>query len=156
MPELRNDEIAVLLRERLDTRQPRRLPERFVPPAQRSHRAWWAVAVAAAFVLGLAIATVFRPQVGEFVNSVRRALPVTTAPQANPTAPGQPGATRVPAVQPAPGSTPEPTPTSQPSAGGPSGGAPSQWKVGDPVIAIAPGGSYAEYAIAPLTAIAAR
>ena len=41
-------------------------------------------------------------------------------------------------------------------AGGPSGGTPSQWKVGDPVIAIAPGGSYAEYAIAPLTAIAAK
>src|SRR5581483_6429682 len=41
-------------------------------------------------------------------------------------------------------------------AGGPSGGTPSQWKIGDPVIAIAPGGSYAEYAIAPLTAIAAK
>jgi NADPH:quinone reductase-like Zn-dependent oxidoreductase len=41
-------------------------------------------------------------------------------------------------------------------ANGQPGGATSQWKVSDPVIAIAPGGSYAEYAIAPVTAIAAK
>ena len=41
-------------------------------------------------------------------------------------------------------------------AGGQPGGTTSQWKVGDAVIAIAPGGSYAEYAIAPVTAIAAK
>jgi NADPH:quinone reductase-like Zn-dependent oxidoreductase len=32
----------------------------------------------------------------------------------------------------------------------------SAWKVGEPVIAIAPGGSYSEYAIAPVSAIAAK
>ena len=127
MPELLNDEIAALVRERLDARQPRRLPERFVPPPEPTHRVRWAVAVVAAFALGLAIAALIQPGVGQIVRSgLLGQSPVPSAP-----APGRPGATPVPGVRPAPTAQPSPAPSAQSNdgsgsapGGGSSGGTP--------------------------------
>jgi hypothetical protein len=115
VPELLNDEIAALVRERLDARQPRRLPERFVPPPQPTHPVRWAVAVVAAFALGLAIAALIQPGVGQVVRSgLLGQSPVPTGAPGAP-APGRPGATHAPGGQPAP--TAAPSPSAQPSSG---------------------------------------
>ena len=52
VPELLDDELARLVRARLEARQPRRLPERFVPP---SGRPWPARVAVAAIMAGLAL-----------------------------------------------------------------------------------------------------
>lgn len=135
MPELLHDDLATLLRERLDARQPRGLPERFVPPAprRRPHRLGaWAVAVAAAFVLGVAISALLQPGLGRGVYSnftrlfgLQPTAPATTSPATTPVPGIQPGA---PSATPAP--TAETTPAPQPSGaaggtgtgGGPAGG----------------------------------
>ena len=63
-------ELAALVRARLQARQPRRLPERFQPPAPRRHRVRWAaLTAAAAIVLGLAAAEAVRPDLGSSVRS---------------------------------------------------------------------------------------
>jgi len=138
VPELLNDEIATLLRERLDARQPRRLPVRFVPPAERPHRVRWAIAVAAAFLLGLAIATLLQPGVGQIVRSGLLDRPGST-PEPTVTAPGRPGVTQVPGVAPAPSASPSQTPAPQPSgadgsgSSGSAGGTPPPPPAGDTI-----------------------
>jgi hypothetical protein len=147
VPELIQDDLAVLLRERLDARVPRRLPERFTPPAprRRSNRTGaWAFAVVAAFVLGVAIATLLRPGLGttvvtDFSSLLGRqptAPPATTAPSAPPGATQGPGARpAVPSTAPAttPESTPAPQPSGQTGGTGTGGGT-----VGGPTNAPAP------------------
>ena len=44
-------ELAALVRARLQARQPRRLPERFQPPAPRRHRVRWAALTAVAAIV---------------------------------------------------------------------------------------------------------
>jgi hypothetical protein len=125
VPEMVDQELATLVRERLDARQPRRLPRRFVPPPERTHRYRWAVALVAAFLLGLSAAVLVRPEVG------RRLLPIGVfgGPSAVPTAPAPTGLPRspgagVPTAQPGavPSPSPEATPAPQPSVPGPGGG----------------------------------
>lgn len=126
MPDIVDRELAVLVRERLDTRRPRRLPERFVPPAQRPHRYRWAVALVAAFLLGLSIAVLVRPEVGRTLLSGVLGRPVATPSAPAPTAAPHrtPGAGPASGATPAasPGATPAPEPGS-PAPGGAAGGA---------------------------------
>jgi hypothetical protein len=129
VPELLNDELAILVRDRLDVRQPRRLPERFVPPApDQSHRGRWMAAVVAAFLLGLMLAVLIRPEVGQVVRSGLFGTHPAVTPAPVVTAPTVPSVTRTPGSSPAPSSTAETTPASQPSADGsapPAGGSSS-------------------------------
>ena len=93
MPERDDRELALLVRARLEARQPRHLPERFQPPAPRVHgRRWAALTVAAAIVLGLAAATAVRPDLRSAVLSglVDR-LPGVHAGQPGAPAPARPG-----------------------------------------------------------------
>jgi hypothetical protein len=143
VPELLDDDLAKLVRARLDARQPRRLPERFVPPAARSHRPSWAAVAAAAValvVLALAGTEAAKPDLAPAILSglrhQRPAASPTPAPGGQPPngvvpapAPGAGGApaggTAAPAPQPtpgggpgAPGGAPAPAPAPQPSSGG--------------------------------------
>jgi hypothetical protein len=146
VPEVLDQELAALVRERLDAREPRRLPARFTPPARRVHLARWVVGSAVAgIVVGLAVAALIRPDVGSAVLSgvfdrPRAATP--HAPQTPRPAPsgGRPGSVpgtaprpstatgTGPTAQPAPTASPAPpgggpstgpAPTAQPSSGGP-------------------------------------
>jgi hypothetical protein len=120
-------ELAVLVRERLDAREPR-LPARFVPPPERRRRPWVAAAVVIAFALGFGVAVLIRPESGTTVLSGLLGRPVVTTPSAAPgsggpaAAPsaGQRGA--VPTGLPASSAPPAPVTTPAPEASGATGG----------------------------------
>jgi hypothetical protein len=126
--ELIDDELATLVRERLDARRPRRLPARFVPPRpQPAHRARWTVAVVVAFLAGLAIMLMVRPEVGSTILSglLGRQPVATPTPAPSSSAPGQSGGPTAPGSQTGAGATPVPPPgTTQatPAGGGPAPG----------------------------------
>ncbi len=126
VPELMDDELARLVRARLEGRQPRRLPERFTPPAERSRRVRWAVSAAAgAAVVALALAgtAVARPDLAPAVLSGLLGQRPAATPAPSPSAPG-PG--QRPAIVPAP------APAPSASAGAPNGGTPGAGAPGAP------------------------
>ena len=129
-------ELATLVRERLDERQPR-LPSRFIPPPERpgSRRRVAAVAVAA-FLLGVGVAILIRPAVSTIVPSgvlglPPAATPTPAAPVSSPRGalPGGGPASRAlpPGASSSPSPTPDAGPTSPATAGGgaPPAGAPA-------------------------------
>lgn len=138
-------ELAALVRERLDTRVPR-LPARFVPPPDRPRRGRLVAAVVMAFLLGLGIAMLIRPEVGSTVLSgllgrpivVTPAAPPGGAPRGEPTP--APGA--VPAGRPQPSASAAPGPSPDAGTPGPGGaGAPTPGTpVGLPAPVPTPGG----------------
>ena len=109
-----DSELAVLVRERLDAREPR-LPSRFVPPPERQpRRRWVAAMVVAAFVLGVGVAMLIRPAVGTVEPLSWFGLqPVPTPTQAAPTPPAPRGV--VPGSGHAAGPVPSPTGSPSPS-----------------------------------------
>jgi hypothetical protein len=90
-------ELADLVRERLDAREPR-LPARFVPPPERPRRSPWVAAVVVAFALGFGIAVLVRPEVGTTVLSGLLGRPVVTTPLQPSAAPGSGGPAAVPSA----------------------------------------------------------
>src|SRR2546429_2561433 len=122
VPELLDDELARLVRARLEARQPRRLPERFVPPARRSHRAARvAVAAAAAALILVLVLSGTQAARPELVPAVLSGL-LHQKPAATPT-PASP--TPLPGRRPANGAAPAPTSAGGAPAGGTSAPAPS-------------------------------
>ena len=122
MPELDDRELAALVRARLQSRQPRRLPERFVPPARRPHRGRWALVTAmAAIVLGLAATAAVRPELGPAVLSgladhlpgAHAGSPAPALPGGRPARPSRPpqgqGAGTATSAPGSPGPTPGPS-----------------------------------------------
>src|SRR5436190_10936658 len=116
VPDLVDDELARLVRGRLEARQPRRLPGRFTPPAGRPRRTGLVVVAAAAvalLVLALAGTAVARPDLAPAVLSGLRGLPAATPAPASTQAPlDRRGRPTRPAYAP-------------PAAPSPSGGAPA-------------------------------
>jgi hypothetical protein len=118
-PELREDELADLIRVRLEMRRPQHLPTRFLPPGQQAHRGRWAVALAASVALVfLALATATQPATtimlsGLFGHLVPAAAsPSPTSAPTTGTSRGQhaaPGVGSTPAA-PSPADSPTPTP----------------------------------------------
>jgi hypothetical protein len=117
MRELVEDELATLVRARLEARRPHRLPAHFVPRPRPSHRGRWvlvAMATVAGFALGLAVAATIRPDLGTAVESGLRsrlpgaAQPTPAGPPTSSPAGGtqQPGSSAAPGVQPSDGSAP--------------------------------------------------
>ncbi|TMC10463.1 MAG: hypothetical protein E6J41_08195 [Chloroflexi bacterium] len=113
-------ELAALVRERLDAREPR-LPARFIPRSDRQpRRLRMAAAVVVAFLLGVGVALLLQPSVGSTVLSgvLGRPSVVTPAPTAPPS--GTPGAVpgAGPAGRPLPSGSGSPSPSPTPNAGG--------------------------------------
>lgn len=127
-------ELAVLVRERLDAREPR-LPARFVPPPERPVRRRWVTAmVVAAFVLGVGFAMLIRPALNSTVLSgvlglqpVPTPTPAVSPPQApRGIVPGLgTGGRPLPSATGSPGPSPSPdaTPTPESAGGTPAAGA---------------------------------
>jgi hypothetical protein len=113
--QLIDHDLATLVRERLELREPR-LPARFVPPVERPVRRRWVIAATiAAFLLGLSVALLIHPTTATSVLSGLLGRPSTTAAPAPSARPG--GA--APVVSPAPAPS---QPGGSPSPGGPDGG----------------------------------
>jgi hypothetical protein len=128
MPDLREDELADLIRVRLEMRRPQRLPPRFLPPGRQTHHGRWAATLAASVALVfLALATATQPATtialsglfGHLVPAV--ASPIPTAAPTTGSARGQhavPGVGSTPAGPspgPAASSTPAPAAAAQPA-----------------------------------------
>jgi len=126
--ELRDDELAGLVRSRLEARQPRHLPEHFVPRARPSRTMRWVIAAAALVFLGLSGAAAARTDLGSMVLSgVFGRQPATHTPTPAPSASGQrpaPSGTGQRGAGAAPGAgttspaLPGAAPTPRPSTGG--------------------------------------
>jgi hypothetical protein len=150
-------ELAALVRERLDAREPR-LPARFVPPPKQSRRSPWVAAVVVAFALGFGVAVLVRPEVGTTVLSGLLGRPVVVTPAPPSAAPGSRGPAAAPSAGPrgvaptGPPASPAPsTPaaTSAPQASGAAGGTSS----GGPAPTAAPqpsGGITIQVSLPPL------
>jgi hypothetical protein len=141
-------ELAALVRERLDAREPR-LPARFLPPPDRPRRGRVVAAVVVAFLLGLGIAMLIRPEVRSTVLSglLGRPIVVTPVPPGGtpPAAPGAGPAGR-PAASPSSSPSPSPDAAAPGSAGTPTPGSPA----GLPVPTPTPGGITIQVSIPPL------
>jgi len=128
VPELDDRELAALVHARLEARQPRHLPERFVPPAPRAHRRRWALlGVAAAILLGLAATAAVRPDLGSaVVAGLVQRLPGAHTGTPRPSVPAPPsgaGRTAPASRSPGPagsggGAAPSPGSTAAPPGGG--------------------------------------
>lgn len=148
-------ELQTLVRERLDTREPR-LPARFVPPPERPRRRGLTLAaVVVAFLLGLSVAVLINPATAGWVpSSLRQHLPgvSTPTPIPPPTAPPAAGPGGRPAGQPQPGATGSPSPspdvaaTPPASPGGGAGATPAAGATPTPQ----PGGITIQVSIPPL------
>ena len=126
--ELRDDELARLVRSRLEARQPRHLPEHFVPRARPSRTMRWVIAAAALVFLALTATAAARTDLGSMVLSgVFGRQPATHTPTPAPSVSGQrpaPSGTGQRGAGAAPGAgttspaLPGAAPTPRPSTGG--------------------------------------
>jgi len=115
-------ELAALVRERLDAREPR-LPTRFIPrPERQPRRLRMAAAVVVAFLLGVGVALLLQPSVGSTVLSgvLGRPSVVTPLPAGPPSGVPSVAPGAGPAGRPLPSGSgsPGPSPTPAPDAGG--------------------------------------